>query len=108
MKARDQPSRVERPGRGAGAVSEAPPTGGRLLDSVLGKDAEGDEQSTRLANPRSHGILGEQRLLGQTSVRRRSELETVLRHYGRMKRQDSLRILREAHEARVVEVRIQR
>jgi len=107
MKARDQPSRVERPGRGAGAVSEAPPTGGRLLDSVLGRTLRGMSE-TRLANPRSHGILGEQRLLGQTSVRRRSELETVLRHYGRMKRQDSLRILREAHEARVVEVRIQR
>jgi len=41
MKARDQPSRVERPGRGAGAVSEAPPTGGRLLDSVLGRTLRG-------------------------------------------------------------------
>jgi len=37
-----------------------------------------------------------------------TKLEAVLNHYGRMKRQDSLRILREAREARVVEVRIQR
>jgi len=36
-----------------------------------------------------------------------TKLETVLKHYGRMKRQDSLRILRGAREARVVEVRIQ-
>ena len=37
-----------------------------------------------------------------------TKLETVLKHYGRMKRQDSLRILREAREARVVGVRIGR
>ena len=37
-----------------------------------------------------------------------TKLETVLKHYGRMKRQDSLRILREPREARVVGVRIWR
>jgi len=31
-----------------------------------------------------------------------TKLETVLKHYGRMKRQDSLRILREAREARTL------
>ncbi len=34
-----------------------------------------------------------------------TKLETVLKHYGRMKRQDSLRLLREARQARLAELR---